>query len=179
MAAGLTIVVVAALADGPSDATSGDASAADAPAGVPTLVVEAVTEPDEARAGVQTSTPPQRPMPASLSCHDLDRSACRLAVATALGALQGDLPSVDSAEAWSGLVCGAALDCPPTSLDSRATPLANVVLRLRGGGPAAWINVVYRSHGRPLDFDPTVEAWIERWGSSLRSASADPRRPAR
>lgn len=102
-------------------------------------------------------------MPVTMACHDIDPATCRLAVASALVALDGDMPAVTSAEAWSGLVCGDTLDCPPTRLDGNATPVANVVLRLAGGGPAAWVNVVYRSHGRPLDFDPTLEAWIARW----------------
>jgi hypothetical protein len=143
------------------------------------LVAAAATQRDEAGATPPTAAPPPRPIPASLSCHDLDRSACRLAVASALGALRPELPSVDSAEARSGLVCGDTPDCPNTGLHARVTPLASVVLRLTGGGPAAWINVVYRSHGRPLDFDPTVEAWIARWGSGLRPVSGAPHRHAR
>jgi hypothetical protein len=143
------------------------------------LVAAAATQPSEARPTVPPAGPQPRPMPASLTCHDLDRSACRLAVASALGALGPELPSVDSAEARSGLVCGGTPDCPDTGLHARVTPLASVVLRWRGGGPAAWINVIYRSHGRPLDFDPSVEAWIARWGSGLRPASGAPPRHAR
>jgi hypothetical protein len=97
------------------------------------------------------------------ACHEIDRNTCRLTVATALGALGAELPVVESVDVWSSLLCGDTLDCPTTRLDGRATPLGSTIVRLAGGGPAAWINVVYRSHGRPLDFDPTLEAWIARW----------------
>ena len=144
------------------------------------MLAEAGATPrNEAGTTVPTAAPRKRPIPASLTCHDLDRSACRVAVASALGALGPELPSVDSAEAQSGLVCGDTPDCPDTGLHARVTPLASVVLRLRGGSPAAWINVVYRSHGRPLDFDPSVEAWIARWEAGLRPASGAPHRHAR
>ena len=179
MAAGLAIVVVAVLADRPSGATSADALGTTPSSTVPTPVAAAAAQPGEAGAMIPTAAPQPRSIPASLTCHDLDRSACRLAVASALGALGPELPSVESAEARSGLLCGDTPDCPNTGLHARLTPLANVVLRLRGGGPAAWINVIYRSHGRPLDFDPSVEAWIARWGSGLRPASGAPHRRAR
>jgi hypothetical protein len=156
-AAALAIVLFAALSDGSAD-PGGDV------AGRPTGVDAAVRSPSPPVNGsaAEAAAVP-RPVPDSLTCHHVDRFACDLAVATALGTLPGDVPTVAAADVWSGLVCGDTLDCPPNRLDGRSTPLANVVFHLDGGGPAAWINVVYRSHGRPLDFDPTVEAWIARW----------------
>jgi hypothetical protein len=149
-AAGLSVVIVAALAGGVTEAPIRAVASSQASAAVGSPVPAVV-------AAVSS-----RPMP-SMTCHGLDRPACRLAVATALATLDADVPAVESAEVWSGLVCGDTLDCPRDRLDGRTTPLANVILRLVGGGPAAWVNVVYRSHGRPLDFDPTLEAWIARW----------------
>jgi hypothetical protein len=156
-AAALAIVLVAALSGGSAD-PAGDV------AGRPSSGDIATTSPSPSTtgAGAEAVAVP-RPVPDTLTCHQVDRFACHLAVATALGTLAGDVPAVAAADVWSGLVCGDTLDCPPNRLDGRSTPLANVVLHLDGGGPAAWINVVYRSHGRPLDFDPTVEAWIARW----------------
>jgi hypothetical protein len=155
-AAALAIVLVAALSGGSAD-PGGDV------AGRPSSGDIAATSPSPSPSGAAAAVTAPRPVPDSLTCHHVDRSACHLAVATALGTLGGDVPDVAAADVWSGLVCGDTLDCPPNRLDGRSTPLANVVLHIDGGGPAAWINVVYRSHGRPLDFDPTVEAWIARW----------------
>jgi hypothetical protein len=155
--AALAIVLLAALSGG-SPGPGGDV------AGRPSDVEAAAASPSppvNGAADVAATVP--RPVPTSLTCHHVDRFACNLVVATALGTLPGDVPAVAAADVWSGLVCGDTLDCPPNRLDGRSTPLANVVLHIDGGGPAAWINVVYRSHGRPLDFDPTVEAWIARW----------------
>jgi hypothetical protein len=157
VAAALAIVLVAAFSGGtagPAADVAGLRSGAD--------VAETSLSPSERGAAAEVAAV-RRPVPDSLTCHDVDRFACNLAVSTALGTLTGDVPAVAAADVWSGLVCGDTLDCPPNRLDGRSTPLANVVLHLDGGGPAAWINVVYRSHGRPLDFDPTVEAWIARW----------------
>jgi hypothetical protein len=156
-AAALAIVFVAVLGggsadpggDGPGPPSDGGIAVTSRPSSTSGASAEAVTAP--------------RLVPDSLTCHHVDRFACHLAVATALGTLASDVPAVAAADVWSGLVCGDTLDCPPNRLDGRSTPLANVVLHIEGGGPAAWINVVYRSHGRPLDFDPTVEAWIARW----------------
>ena len=162
LSVGLAIVVAAALAGGAS--TGGAIDVGRSPiAGGATEAPQIAADSLAMDAGTATPSPPPRPMPASMACHNLDSSACRLAVAKALGQLGSDVPAVDSAEVWSGIVCGDTLDCPPTRLDARTTPLASVILRLVGGGPAAWINVVYRSHGRPLDFDPTLDAWIARW----------------
>jgi hypothetical protein len=166
IAAGLAIVIVAALTGASSSAPSsrvGDGPVGGLGSPASTALTGAAALPGSTSAAGEAAPASPRPIPASLACHDLDPSACRLAVATALGTLESDLPAVVSADAWSGVVCGDTLDCPPTRLDGRATPLASVILRLVGGGPAAWINVVYRSHGRPLDFDPTLEAWIARW----------------
>jgi hypothetical protein len=155
--AALAIVLVAALSGG----TAGPAGdVAGRPSGADVAATSLSPSENGAAAGAAAV---RRPVPDALTCHHVDRFACRLAVATALGTLTGDVPAVAAADVWSGLVCGDTLDCPPNRLDGRSTPLANVVLHLDGGGPAAWINVVYRSHGRPLDFDPTVEAWIARW----------------
>jgi hypothetical protein len=155
----LAIVLVAALSGGSADPAgdvAGRASGGDAVAGSPA--------PSSSVIGAAGETPAvARPMPGSIACHDVDRFACNLAVSTALGTLDVEVPAVATADVWPGLVCGDTLDCPANRLDGRSTPLANVILRLAGGGPAAWVNVVYRSHGRPLDFDPTVEAWIARW----------------
>lgn len=165
--AGLAIVAVAALAGGSPAGPGGDAGTAPGAgeAGTsssqPETARSAGDGPAAATGGTQSAS--RRPIPVTVDCHDVDPFDCRLAVSTALGTLDGDVPAVAAADVWSGLVCGDTLDCPPNRLDGRSTPLANVILRLAGGGPAAWINVVYRSHDRPLDFDPTVEAWIARW----------------
>ena len=156
-AAVLAVVLIAALSGGsanPVGDVAGRPSGVDAAVGSPSPSV------NDMATGVAAAP---RAVPDSVTCHHIDRFACRLAVSTALGTLAGDVPAVAAADVWSGLVCGDTLDCPANRLDGRSTPLANVVLHLDGGGPAAWINVVYRSHGRPLDFDPTVEAWIARW----------------
>jgi len=162
LVAGLSVVVAAVLAGGPSERTTGggptNASLASRPA---SGIVSATDRVDAGEPGAQAGV--ARPMPAFM-CHGIDRAACRLAVATALGTLEGgDVPAVQSADVWPGIVCGDTLDCPPTRLDGRATPLADVIFRLVGGGPAAWVNVVYRSPSRPLQHDPTVDAWIARW----------------
>jgi hypothetical protein len=160
-AAGLAIVIFAALAGGTPAAPGRDAAALSTMA----VVASPAAVASEAAIGdpPATATATSRPLPDRLTCHDVDRFDCRLAVTTALGTLDGDLPAVASADVWSGLVCGDTLDCPPNRLDGRSTPLASVIVKLVGGGPDAWVNVVYRSHGRPLDFDPTLEAWIARW----------------
>ena len=161
--AGLSIVLAAVLAGGPSDRSTGHgpgaASGASPSATALGLAPDAV---DGGAPGATAQT--SRPMPTSITCHDIDRFACRLAVARALGTLEGgDVPAVESADVWSSLVCGDTLDCPATRLDGLATPLAGVIFRLVGGGPAAWINVVYRSPSRPLQHGPTLDAWIARW----------------
>ena len=163
LAAGLSVVLAAVLAGGPSERSTGRGptavSAASPSAGAVSIATDRV---GGRRPGASAQT--SRPMPTAITCHDIDRFACRLAVATALGTLEaGDVPEVESADVWPGLVCGDTLDCPATRLDGRATPLAGVIFRLVGGGPAAWINVVYRSPGRPLEHDPTLDAWIARW----------------
>jgi hypothetical protein len=160
LAAGLSIVFAAALAGGSSEESTGEGPTVASRASAMALEV-ATDGADLGEPGEAAGTP--RPMPTSITCHDIDRFACRLAVATALGTLDGDLPAVASAQVWSGIVCGDTLDCPATRLDGRATPLAGVILSLVGGGPAAWINVVYRSPARPLQHDPTLDAWIARW----------------
>lgn len=162
LAAGLSIVLAAVLADGPSDRSTGlgpSAASVASPSAVALGIAADGVDGGEAGASAQTS----RPMPTSITCHAIDRSACRLAVATAVDRLEGNLPAVESADVWSSLVCGDTLDCPATRLDGRATPLASVIVRLVGGGPAAWINVIYRRPGRPIQHTPTVEAWIARW----------------
>jgi hypothetical protein len=162
LAAGLSIVLAAVLAGGPSDRSTshGPTASLASPSAVALSLATDAVEGGAPGASGQTS----RPMPTSINCHDIDRFACRLAVATALGTLEGgDVPEVESADVWPGLICGDTLDCPATRLDGRATPLAGVIFRLVGGGPAAWINVVYRSPGRPLQHDPTLDAWIARW----------------
>ena len=166
--AGLAIVAVAAFTGGSSAGPGGDAGgnasgAGEAGGSTPQALTarSASDGPEAATAGEASAS--RRPIPVSVDCHDVDPFDCRLAVSTALGTLEGDVPAVAAADVWSGLVCGDTLDCPANRLDGRSTPMANVILRVAGGGPAAWINVVYRSHGRPLDFDPTVEAWIARW----------------
>jgi hypothetical protein len=162
VAAGLSIVLAAVLAGGPSDRSTsrGPTASLASPSAVALGLATDGVDGRGPGASAQTS----RPMPTSITCHDIDRSACRLAVATALGTLEdGDVPAVESADVWPGLVCGDTLDCPATRLDGRATPLAGVILRLVGGGPAAWINVVYRSPSRPLQHEPTLDAWIARW----------------
>ena len=163
LAAGLSIVLAAVLAGGPSDRSTGlGPTAASVPSPSAVALGLATDNVDGGKPGA--SAPTSRPMPTSITCHDIDRSACRLAVATALGTLEGgDVPAVESADVWSGIVCGDTLDCPATRLDGRATPLADVIFRLVGGGPAAWINVVYRSPSRPLQHEPTIDAWIARW----------------
>jgi hypothetical protein len=162
-AAGVSIVLAAVLTGDPSDrstALSPTAASVASPS-APALGI-ATDGADGGRPGASAET--SRPMPTSITCHDIDRSACRLAVATALGTLEGgDAPEVESADVWPGIVCGDTLDCPATRLDGRATPLADVIFRLVGGGPAAWINVVYRSPSRPLQHEPTLDAWIARW----------------
>jgi hypothetical protein len=50
-----------------------------------------------------------------------------------------------------------------TRLDERTAPVGSVIVRLVGGGTAARINVVTRSHGKSPGVDPTLEAWIARW----------------
>jgi hypothetical protein len=160
--AGLSIVLAAVLAGGPSDRSTSDGPTASpaSPSAVALGIATDAVDGGVPGASAQTS----RPMPTFITCHDIDRSACRLAVATALGTLEGgDVPEVESADVWSGIVCGDTLDCPATRLDGRATPLADVIFRLVGGGPAAWINVVYRSPSRPLQHGPTLDAWIARW----------------
>ena len=152
MAIGLSTFVVAALAGGTPVAQP------------PSAIARVSRDIDPAP---QTASPTAtRSIPIAMTCHEIDRSTCRLAVATALGTLGADVPAVVSVDVWSDLLCGDTLDCPATRLDGRTTPLGSVIVGLAGGGPAAWINVVYRSHGRPLDFDPTLEAWIARWQAS-------------
>jgi hypothetical protein len=166
LAAGLSIVLVAVLTGGPSDRYTSHGPTAVARASPSAAALGLATDDvdgGEPGASAQTS----RPMPTSITCHDIDRSACRLAVSTALGTLDGgDVPAVESADVWPGIVCGDTLDCPATRLDGRATPLADVIFRVVGGGPAAWINVVYRRPSRPLQHEPTVDAWIARWQSA-------------
>ena len=162
LAAGVSIVLAAVLTGGPSDRSSGLGPTAASRASPPAAPGFATDGVDGGEPGASPLT--TRPMPTSITCHDINRFACRLAVATALGTLDdGDAPEVESADVWASLVCGDTLDCPATRLDGRATPLAGVIFRLVGGGPAAWINVVYRSPGRPLQHDPTLDAWIARW----------------
>jgi hypothetical protein len=163
LAAGLSIVLAAVLAGGPSDRSTGQGPTAASVASPSALALGIATDgADGSEPG--TAAQASRPMPTSITCHAIDRFACRLAVATALGTLEGgDVPEVASADVWSSLICGDTLDCPATRLDGRATPLAGVIFRLVGGGPAAWINVVYRRPSRPLQHDPTLDAWIARW----------------
>jgi hypothetical protein len=159
LAAGLSIVLAAVVAGDPSDRSTGQGPTVASRSSASAAALGSATDRGEPGAPAQMS----RPMPTSITCHDIDRFACRLAVATALGRLEGNLPAVESTDVWSSLVCGDTLDCPATRLDGRATPLASVIVRLVGVGPAAWINVIYRSPGRPLQHTPTVEAWIARW----------------
>ena len=114
--AAVSIVVVAALAGGSPVA------------GPPNGIAQVSAAPtDAARPAAPVTT---RSIPSAMACHDLDRSACRLAVVTALGALGADLPPVDSVDVWAELLCGDTLDCPTSRLDGRATPLGSVIVRL-------------------------------------------------
>jgi hypothetical protein len=92
-------------------------------------------------------TAASRPIPAAIACHGIDLAACRLAVQAAVATLDRDLPAVESADVWASLMCGDTFDCPPTRLDGRTAPAGSVIVHLVGGGPAARINVVARSHG--------------------------------
>ncbi len=151
----LVLVVVAALAG----------NAASRPAGGIAVATDAST--DGGPIGSASEAPPaERQLPAALTCHAIVVSACRLAARAALGSLGDELPAVISADVWTGLVCGDNLDCPPTRVNAQTAPLANVILHLAGGGPAAWVNVVALTDGRPTATtspDPALEAWIARW----------------
>jgi hypothetical protein len=158
LAAGLTVILVAMLPGGPQAGPETHRSAVTSLASASAVAARIPTDGPSAEPSRIA-----RPMPTTITCEHLDQVDCRVAVGAALATLTGDLPAVRSAEVSSNLICSDTIDCPATRLDTSTTPLAGVILRLVDGGPAAWINVVYRSRGRPLEGTATLEAWIARW----------------
>jgi len=143
--AALAIVLVAALsggAAGPAGDVAGRPSGVDATVGPPSL--------NDVATGV-AGVP--RGVPDSVTCHHVDRFACRLAVSTALGTLTGDVPAVAAADVWSGLVCGDTLDCPNGRL-ADATVAGSAVIDLVDDG-TVWVNVTRLGPGR-------YDAWVIR-----------------
>jgi hypothetical protein len=158
LAAALTVLVVAILPGGPPRGPDSQRSAVTSLASTSAVAGRIPTDAPSAEPAHIA-----RPLPTTITCEHLDRVECRIAAGAAVATLAGDLPAVRSAEVSSNLICSDTIDCPTTRLDASTTPLAGVILRLVDGGPAAWINVVYRSRGRPLDGNATLEAWIARW----------------
>jgi hypothetical protein len=158
VAASLAVIVVALQPGGPPSGPARPTFPVTSLAS-PTAVASRISNPEPTAEPARVA----RPLPGSITCEHLDRVPCRIAVGEALTMLGSDLPAVRSAEVSSNLICSDAIDCPTTRLDASTTPVAGVILRLVDGGPAAWINVVYRSRGRPLEGNPTLEAWIARW----------------
>jgi hypothetical protein len=143
--------------------TAGSAAPAPAPdlaaTSRPTVVAAAVGSP----APSHDVTVARRDAPLLRACGTVAGFECGLAVRAALDVLPADVPAVREADVAAGIICGDTLDCPPSRVDGLADPLASVTLRFVDGGPSAWVNVVYRQHGRPFDFQPVIDAWIVRW----------------
>jgi hypothetical protein len=125
---------------------------------------------------IQDGTPSpraQRSVPASVACHELDRSSCLATVRAALAALPDDAPRAVAAAAWAALLCDSTIDCPPERL-RLAIPRGSVVVAFGDGGPDAWLNVIEVGTGSS---NGTTEAWIVRW-DRLPTASPSPTTPA-
>ena len=101
-----------------------------------------------------------RTIPASVACHELDRSRCLAIVEAAMAELPGDAPTVATASAWAVLLCDSSIDCPPDRLRA-ATPLGSVVIAFGDGGPDAWLNVIEVPAAE--SGTPGTDAWIVRW----------------
>ncbi len=156
LALGAIVVVVAALAGGPSDARRGAPAAAhEAPSGQAARASDAGLTIAEAA----IARPPRR-LPATLACEDLALAPCARLARAALAVLPEDVAEVSVGTVWRSLRCGDTPDCPPEYLND-ATPLGSVIFVFADGSPRAAINVVEWRHGPAIRLGP--RAWIVEW----------------
>ncbi len=156
LAFGAVVVVVAALAGGPSDAGRGQSPAAH---GAPSGQAARASDAGLAIADAAVARPPRR-LPATLACEDLTLAECARLARAALAVLPDDVAEVSAGTVWRSLRCGDTPDCPPEYLDD-AKPLGSVVFVFADGSPRAAINVVEWRHGPAIRLGP--RAWIVEW----------------
>ena len=79
--------------------------------------------------------------PRVVDCGDMPAFECPAAVLAAREAMAPADVTIDSARAWTTLLCGDELDCPRPLLAS-SDPVGSVTFSLAGGRGEVWVNVV-------------------------------------